>query len=291
MQTEIRELYPNWIDSIDKKINNAGFTADMDGLLCSSFAKEHLGLEVNSFYNFKAMMKIDPTDTRETIFFDSALREGKCFDNHMTRSNEISPYNVQSANINNVTGVHLGKYTTKFAMSTLIQLYALYNVPLPTTLQGKMILLCCDVGFKGYYDNRYKTTFLSYLEMFGMLELVEVLEMFTIEQMYEYMLLAHMNCKIRRQGNNGKLTIDMDSRNPRNAHWINFKTGMDLDWYTKNLEYTVQLPAESFEVVETFQTQVVDSYDFTSKMQTEAFSYAYINQQKIMVSIRKGEAA
>lgn len=285
MKKEIRELYPNWIDNIDGKKYTAGFTADMDGLLCASFAKHHLGLEVNAFYNFKKMCKINPTDKRELIFFDSALKEGKVFDNHLTKGAERAYVNPESANINSVLGNHRGEYTDKFAMSTFIQLYALYNIPLPTTLQGKLILLCVDVGFKGYYDSRYKSTFLSYLEMFGMMELVDVLEQFTQQQMYEFMLRAKMNMSIQHMSNN-KLFINTDLGG-YNADWFNFETGMDLDWYSKHLGFPVELPQEKFEVVEEFTTKTLDAYMFNNKQEEQAVSYAYINSKKIMVSFRK----
>lgn len=285
MQKDKRELYPKWINNINNNKYVSGFTNDMDGLLCSAFAKHHLGLEVNAFYDFRSMNMIDPNDKRELIFFDAALCEGKVFDNHMTRSDAVSSYNTQSANINNVTDVHLGRYTDKFAMSTLIQLYAIYNIPLPTTLQGKLILLCCDVGFKGYYDSRYKMQFLSYLKMFNMLELIEVLDMFTQSQMYEFMLMAQMNAQVVRNSD-GTLWIEKNKSHP-SARWIDFDTGMNLDFFTKHLEYPVELPRGSFKTTESFKTQTVDSHAITSQMKAQAFSYAYINKNKVMMSLKK----
>lgn len=289
MQKNIKELYPKWTNEIENNIHNGGFTADMDGLLCSAFAKHHLGLEFNSFYDFKSIYQVNQSDDRETIYFDCALKEGKTFDNHMTRLNEKAYYNQQSANINNVNGVHLGRYTDKFAMSTLIQLYAIYSVPLPETLQGKLILLCCDVGFKGFYDLRYKSTFLSYLEMFNMMELVDILEMYTIEQMYEFMLRAQMNMKIKRK-NNGHLHIELDNRNIYGAKWLNFENGMDLDWFTEHLGYPVELPDSKFELTESFTTRVIDPF-YLAELMNNAFSYAFIDSRNVMISLRRGESA
>lgn len=287
MQKEIRELYPTWIDQIDPKKYNAGFTADMDGLLCASFAKHYLGLDPVKFYTFKRLYSSDVTDQRETIFFDCALKENKCFDNHMTRLNATSYINTQSANINNVTGVHRDRYTDKFAMSTLIQLYSLYNVPLPKTLEGKLILLCCDVGFKGYYDERYKKQFLSYLEMFNMLELVDVLNKFTRDQMYQIMLRAQMNMKIIMQAK-GKLYIDMDSKNAYSSKWWDFETGMNLKPFTEYLGYPVELPQSKFAVVESFTTKTIDYWKFTPQILQDTHSYAFINSNKVMISFKRG---
>lgn len=288
MQKEIRALYPQWTNEIDSNIYNSCFTSDMDGLLCSAFAKEHLGLEVNKFYDFRGLYQIGTTDQRETIFFDCAIREGKTFDNHLTRLGEKTYVNGQSANINNVTGIHLDRYTDKFAMSTLIQLYALYNVPLPHSLQGKLILLCCDVGFKAFYSDRFRPIFLSYLEMFNMLELVDVLEMYTIDQMYQFMLMAQMNMNIRRQ-NDGHLIIDMDSKNPYGAKWLNFTTGMELDWFSEHLGYSVELPKGKFKLIERFATKKIEARELPNYMDN-VFSYAFINSKTAMISLR-GESA
>jgi len=287
MKNEIRELYPTWIDEIDGTKQVAGFTADMDGLLCSSFAKHHLGLEINVFYDFRNQFKADVADDREVIYFDCAITDNqKTFDNHLTMFGDT--YNRQSANINNVMGVHTGRYTDKFAMSTLIQLYALYQVPLPETLQGKLILLCCDVGFKGYYDGNYQEAFLSYLDIFNMMELVPILEMFTIKQMYEFMLRAQMNMKIEVQ-RNGRLYINMDDKNYYGSKWLNFETGMDLDWFSKHLEYPVTLPDASFTLTDTFINKKMEAHLFTHSDATEAFSYAFINSRTVLYSMRKDE--
>ncbi|GKV64097.1 hypothetical protein NCCP2331_02500 [Sporosarcina sp. NCCP-2331] len=285
MQKEIRELYPKFINEIDEKKFVSGFTADMDGLLCASFAKHHLGLEVNSFYDFKGLYVVDNSEERETVFFDCALKEGKCFDNHITKFGVDSLLNPESANINSVMDVHRGRYRDKFAMSTLIQLYALYNVPLPKTLQGKLTVLCCDVGFKGFYDNRFRDQFLSYLQYFDMVELVEVLEQFTQDQMYEFMLRAQMNMSIQVQ-NNKHLYIDMASKNSYGAKWHNFETGMDLDFFSKHLEYPVELPASKFELVEKFRTVTLQASQLSNEIIENAHSYAFINSQKVMVSLK-----
>lgn len=295
MQKEIREKYPKWIDEINNDDFNLGFTADMDGLLCSAFLKHHKGLEVNQFYDFKNLYQLNLNDNRETIFVDCALKEGKTFDNHMTRLARNIYINPESANINNVMGVHRGSYTDKFAMSTLIQLYAIYNVPLPKTLQGKLILLLCDVGFKGYYSDRFRPIFLKYLEMFNMLELVEVLEQFTRQQMYDLFRRAQMDISIHAETykkKRGHLFIDMKNDNHYGAKWYDFDTGMDLDWFMEHLGYPVELPQGSFKHVEGFTTKTIDAWLFNAKTLQQAHSYAFINKNKVMISLKKeGESA
>lgn len=263
-------------------------TNDMDSLLSCMFLKHHFGLEVNTFYSFHSVNKINAADQREAIGVDCALKEGKCFDNHMVRSDESSYINVQSANINNVSGVHRGRYTDKFAMSTLIQLYAMYNVPLPESTQGKLILLCTDVGFKGYYDERYRDTFLSYLEKFGMMELVEVLDMFTQDQMYWFMLRAELDISIRLNQSGkkkGKLSFESSGNNPDlTARW---EQTINLEWYEQHLGFSVELPEASFERFEKFAARTIEWNELDAQTMQRAFSYAFINKRKIMISERK----
>ncbi|MDJ0331725.1 hypothetical protein [Planococcus sp. S3-L1] len=288
MQKKIRNLYPEWTNYLNRSNYNLIMTNDMDSLLSCMFLKHHFGLEINSFYSFYKMSKINLMDQREPIGVDCALKENKCFDNHMVRLDEFSYINVQSANINNVSGVHRERYTDKFAMSTLIQLYAIYDIPLPETIQGKMIILCCDVGFKGYYDERYRDTFLSYLEKFEMMELVEILEAYTIDDMYWFMLRAEMDINIRlnQSGKNkDKLSFESSGNNPdldaRLADKIN------LDWYSEHLGFPVDLPEASFETVEKFTASTIEWHELNTKRLERAFSYAFINKRKIMISERK----
>lgn len=288
MQKQFKELYPQWTKELDSMKHNLIMTNDMDSLLSCMFLKHYFGLEINSFYSFYSMSKINSADQRESIGVDCALKEGKCFDNHMVRSDASSYINVQSANINNVSGVHRERYTDKFAMSTLIQLYALYNIPLPESKQGKMILLCCDVGFKGYYDERFRDTFLSYLEKFEMMELVEILEMYTKDQMYWFMLRADLDLSIRLQQsgkNQGKLCFESSGNNPDlQARWAD---EINLEWYEQHLGFPVELPEASFETVEKYAAKTIDWNELDAKTMQKAFSYAFINKRKIMISERK----
>lgn len=288
MQTDIRKLYSEWTNDLTKDKYNLIMTNDMDSLLSAMFLKHHFGLEVNSFFSFYSMSKIDTTDQREPIGVDAALVTGKTFDNHLTQLNASSYINVQSANINNVSGVHRGRYTDKFAMSTLIQLYAMYSIPLPESIQGKLIVLCTDVGFKGYYDERYRGTFLSYLEKFEMMELVEVLETYTKDQMYWFMLRAELDLTIRLKQsgkNKGKLYYESSGNNPDlTARWAD---EIDIAWFEKHLGFPVELPEATFETVEKFTAKTIEWDELDKKTMQRAFSYAFINKRKIMISERK----
>ena len=286
MRKQILTKYPNWINEIDGSKHVAGFTNDMDGLLCASFAKHYLGLEVNEFFDFETRYAINPDEERETIFFDCAVSQGKTFDNHVTKTFYSRLVNKKSANLNNVFEVGYDNYTGKFSMSTLIQLYSIFNIPLPKSEIGKMILLCVDVGFKGFYNARFKSTYVNYLEIMGMAELTDVLKKYTKEEMYQFMLSHQLNASIYRLKNK-KLFIHM--KDGYKIDWINFDTGMDLDFYTKHLGFKVFLPRGNFELVEEYEKRTMHQLEFTKKYKKMAFSYALINAQTVMASLKKGE--
>lgn len=285
MQKHIKELYPIWTQDLHNVNRNLTMTDDLDSLISCAFLKQHFNLDINYFYSFHSISQFKSSDTRKSIGVDCALVEGLCFDNHLTQLNASSYINSQSANINSVTGVHRDRYTDKFAMSTLIQLWSLYDIPLPSTLEGKMILLCVDVGFKGYYSDTFRPTFLSFLEKFEMLELVEVLEAHTIGEMYDFMLRNELDLTIRRKqrGKNAGLLYFESSGNNPNL----FSDGVDLDWISEHLGFSIELPKGEFERLQKFETKTVEWHEINTQMMNRAFSYAFINKNKAMISLRE----
>jgi len=55
-------------------------------------------------------------------------------------------------------------------------MWAYYNLPLPKTKEGKMLLLAIDSGFLGHYNNNFKDTHNAYLRLMGFGELIDLLE-------------------------------------------------------------------------------------------------------------------
>lgn len=282
MKQEIKELYPNWIHDIKTLNRNVTLSNDLDSLISCCLLDYLFGLKINYFYDFRSISQLDHTDIRNSIGVDIALKNGLCFDNHLTRLTSKSYVNEQSANINVATGGNWVRYTDKFAMSTLIQIWSLYDLPLPSSYEGKMILLCTDVGFKGFYDSRFKATFLNYLEQLEMMELVELLETHTIEEMYDFYRknLLHTGIEMyatRQQ--KGELYFTEDS----------LIREVDVNWISEHLGFPVALPQGSFETITRFKTKKIEPYELHSHIE-DAFSFAFINMRTIMISM-KGESA
>jgi len=57
-------------------------------------------------------------------------------------------------------------------------LYGIYNLPLPESEEGKMILLCSDSGYLGYYS-KWNDIPTEHLRILGLYELVDVLKRHT----------------------------------------------------------------------------------------------------------------
>lgn len=285
MKKEIKDLMPEWTSKLKTIDRNLTLTNDMDSLLSTSLLHHLFGLKVNYYYSFSRIARLDQSDIRKSIGIDCALKTGYCFDNHMTKLNATSYVNEQSANINVLSGINRDRYTDKFAMSTLIQLWSLYDVPLPTTIEGKMILLCIDVGFKGFYSDAFKKTFLNYLEQLEMMELVEVLESHTKQEMYDFMIENELDTSILL-GQNGKRKGQLFFQT--SGHNKFYFKGFNLDWIAEHLGLPIDFPDGHFEVVQKFKTQTLEWHELNSAVMKQAFSYAFINKNKIMISLWEG---
>lgn len=185
MQKELKEKYPNWVWNINPAQNNLCLTDDCDSLLSSSLLMSIFpGLNINYFYDFNQLFVADKLDKRKSIGVDLSIENGKCFDNHVLKIHQTDSYNKKSANINAIMQINRESYFEKFSGSTLLQIWSLYDIPLPKDEMAKLILICTDSGFKGLYNDRFKQKQIEYLKMLEMEELIYLTEKYTIEEMY-----------------------------------------------------------------------------------------------------------
>lgn len=180
MQRHLRELFPKWIDNIDKDKHVLSLSDDLDSLLGCIILRHYKGLEINQFYDFKNLYEIQPTN-KEIVGVDQARQHGKVFDNHVVAFHEKDYINPESANINAILKINRNNYTDKYCMSTVLLIMALYNIPLPSTIEGKRVLLAIDSGYLGFYNNRFKRVHTDYLKQMGLEQLIDVLERSTPE--------------------------------------------------------------------------------------------------------------
>lgn len=175
MKNKLKERFPKWCFDYEQGQNALILTDDLDSLLGCAIEKYVKGNDINYFYNFNKLYVADKTDERKAIGIDLALHKGKCWDNHNIRIKEDDYVNPDTANINALLKVHSGNYFKKYAMSTAIMMWSFYDLPLPETKEGKMLLLCIDSGYLGHYDNRFKDIHTAYLELLDFPELIDLL--------------------------------------------------------------------------------------------------------------------
>ncbi|MFB4473321.1 hypothetical protein ACDI16_10270 [Oceanobacillus caeni] len=206
MNEQLKAKFPKWC--FEDKQYSTVLTNDIDSLLGCMIEKEVNGNKINYFYDFEAMYVQDENDSLEKLGIDLAWTEGKVFDNHVTRMHHNSKFNQQSANINSILNVSRDNYFSKYTMSTAIMMWSFYDLPLPSTKLGKMLLLSIDVGFKGHYDSRFKEVHNKYLKLLGYEELIDLLNNTKKQDYYDlikkYKLYEHI-----KLDENGYLQTDL----------------------------------------------------------------------------------
>lgn len=208
---------------------------DVDSLLTTAILNEVKGWKVQYFYDFEHTYKGNNAKN-EPVWCDVAiLGQQKSFDNHITRYSASDNKNENSVNPNLLNGVTAQNYSQKYCGSTALLVWSLYDLPLPSTELGKMVLLTIDSTFKGYYSG-FKTQCVHYLrDMFGFDELIEVLERHTIDEFYN--LVERFNLV-------SKIVCDADG---------NLSTELPLGALNDILERSMTMPRQQFEQCRTFK--------------------------------------
>ncbi len=169
---------PNWWN--ERGYYDLVLSDDIDSFMACEVLKQVKGWEINYFYRFDSMGLTENANGEEYIGVDIAFNNNtKCFDNHVVMLNENDYYNLQSINFNIADKINRSNYFNKYCGSTLLMVWSLYNLPLPETEEGKMILLAIDSTFKGFYSPyaNDKNSNKHYLvEVMGFHELYEVLQ-------------------------------------------------------------------------------------------------------------------
>lgn len=269
MKQEIKELFPQWVN--EKLDRNLTMTNDLDSLISCSLLNMLFGYEVNYYFSFKGLYRLNPSDKRKSIGVDLALKYGYTWDNHVTKINDEDYVNPHSANLNAIYGVSAENYTDKMAFSTTLQIWSFYDLPLPSTDEGKLFLLTIDSAYLGHYKQEFKSVHNDYLRQLGFEELIELLNR-TPEWELEFLKInEHLSFR------NGELYY------PQHL----------IDYVEKMLGIKLILPKGKF-------TKVIDFISNGSKIselnrniigEQEIFSYALTGRNYIKYSFiqQKGE--
>lgn len=193
----MKQIYLERIPHFYKEINENNslcLTGDMDSLLSSMLLQQLFGCKISRFFDstFENIYKVnDPIESdKEVIGVDLSLTgTEKTFSNHCIRPIQHYQTNPNDINLNNlfdVYGNHNIQYHKKFAGSTLVTLFGLYNVDISKLSEiGKMITLCIDSMFLGYFskypNDQYSCKFFL-CDVLELTELYKTLERHTKEE-------------------------------------------------------------------------------------------------------------
>lgn len=266
LKKEYLEKLPNWYDS-NKKFDTV-LSDDLDGLLSVNILKEVKGWTPQYFYCFDHLYinpylreKNNKTATR--VWADvSVVFDEKCFDNHVSRKDRNDKDLPLQINLNLMTEVTNYNYYYKYSGSTALMIWSLYDVPLPKTDLGKMILLLIDSTYKGFYSENelYRQRNRFYLiDVLGLEELYEVQQRHT-EKEFEK-LRNELKAYEKIHMNNGKLETEMD-----------IKTISGL------LRFPLDLPKTKFQVIGSLESSPMKRGNPAIKDLNRVYTFAYVGK-------------
>jgi hypothetical protein len=225
MKKDIKDKFPKWCNSNEQF--DLCLTNDIDSLLSCAILKEIKGYNINYFYDFSNLYRIKKTQN-PAIGIDMALTKGKCWDNHVTLLS-----NNKSANINSILGINRNNYCKKYAMSTLLTIMSYYNIPLPPTIEGQMILLAIDSSYLGHYNNYFKPIHNKFLRTLEYDELIEILDHHTKDDFIEVIKRYNLDKPIQIKKNKLITKINL----PELEGFFNVHLSLPNDEFTKIQNY------------------------------------------------------
>lgn len=269
--TEFKNRFPEWVFGDDDF--TLCLSDDIDSLVASAVISKVKGWEIEHFYDFHNLYSTDLKDKRKAVGVDIALVEGRTFDNHVVRLSENSIANPLSANPNVVYPISRTNYTKKYALSTALLVWSLYDIPLPSTDEGKMMLMCIDSSFKGYYSG-FKQVQVDWLSKMGFDEITHLQERYNA---YDFVEVK------RRFDSSEKIYIDDNGY---------LQSEMQLEGISNLLEMDITLPEKQFVKRKEFTRSSIDletGKQYNNNMailQHDPFSMALTTKNKLQLTKR-----
>ncbi|NNG66153.1 hypothetical protein [Caldanaerobacter subterraneus] len=258
MRPDIKKLFPDWVNS--NEYYDLCLSDDVDSLLSCIFLEKIKGYKINYFYDFTNIYSTDKA-TNKVIAVDVDLTKGKCWGNHV-----VIEGNKESANLNRVLGISQENYTQKYAGSTLLTILSYYDVDISQlSEEAKMILLCVDSAYLGFYNDNFKEIHKKYIgDILQFPELIEIEERHTKEEFEGLQRKYRLKEKIK----------------------INKEGMLDTDIALTELEAVLgipfKLPSIKFYLRKSFQTDLItQEYYNTIKNFVNIFSLAMIRKDSI----------
>ena len=211
MTEEYINEIPQWFNEdckLDLVLSN-----DIDSLVSCALLKKIKGWDVKYFYDFENSYAAHSLkkERHDRCWVDVAVLNGeKAFDNHVSMVTYWDQSNPNMINPNLVNNITNECYEDKYAGSTALLIWSIYDIPLPPTEEGKMLLLCIDSMFKGHYSEHFSEANTFYLcEMLGMDELLEVMNRHKAKEFYTLTDKYRLNNDLI-SFKEGKLQTDLD---------------------------------------------------------------------------------
>lgn len=181
MREEYAQLLPDWY--LGDEEHDLVLSDDIDSLASCAVLNMVKGWKVKYFYDFNNIYAQKDTTKNRRCWVDIATYKGHAFDNHVSLVSDWDTWNTDMINLNLMCQVTNENYTDKYAGSTLLTIWSVYNLPLPKTEEGKMLLLCIDSAYKGFYSDKFHDVQKHYLvDVMGLDGLYSVIQRHTAEE-------------------------------------------------------------------------------------------------------------
>ena len=281
MKEKYLSKVPEWYKSNEKF--DLVLSDDLDSLATVTVVQSvHPNWNVEYFYDFDNIyvspdvyFKENKSHTR--VWCDVAFcRNEMAFDNHISRKDIDDHVNPRCINPNILADVSNYGYTNKYAGSTALLIWSLYNIPLPTTEEGKMILLCIDSTFKGFYSSKFKERNRFFLcDVLDLPELYEVEKRHDIKEFYQLMDKYGLSQKIRY-----------------NSESKQIETKLDVATISEKLGIDISLPTQSYDHWRSFEQRTVNMCGISSikKLDKYLITLAFTYQNVAKYSVLKKTA-
>lgn len=228
---------------------------------------------------------------KETAAVDYDIVRGKCIGNHITRFSDKDRINLEAINIHNVCNVTRRNYSKKCVLSTVLLLWAYFDLPIDNLSEEmKMFLLSIDGAYSGYfaYNGKYRPQIKQYLlDIFEIPELYRCLERHT-EQDFKDIIE-----KYRIAGEDSKhrdYKIHVSMFNQKLYTYMNYPAINKL-LEDNGLDFRLKIPNEPF----VFQYECKDVYERISNKteislnNEQIVSIVLVDYRNCVYSIRKKE--
>ncbi|MEB2264154.1 hypothetical protein LAV77_05010 [Priestia megaterium] len=235
MKNKLKTLFPDWCADYEKSKYSTILTDDLDSLMTCAIERHVKSNDINYFYNFNELYVSDRSDKRKPIGCDLALVKGRSWCNHVVRIKKDDTVNPQTANINALLKVSRENYTKKYAGSAALTAWSYYDLPLPKTREGQLLLMSIDSAYLGHYSPYFKSTHNAYLDMMGFPQLIDLLNNTTVKEFKDI-----------KQKYNTYSKIKLDPHG-------NLTTQLNLQEIQKLFDFEIALPERQFQLRNKFE--------------------------------------